>query len=324
MWWPGITEEIETVVRNCQECCKAQSQRAQPLTPSSLPQLPWQKVASDLFEWKQKTFLIIVNYYSRYVEIARLSNATAEEVVNHTKSIFARHGIPEVVISDNGPQYTSETYAEFAKRYQFQHVTSSPYYPQSNGEVERAVKTVKNMLKKCEDPYLALLTYRSTPLEVGYSPSQLLMGRILRSTVPTTRDQRAPQIPDPDTVHAKDANAKAQQKVNYDSHHGVRLLPSLSPGVSVWMSDRQTEATVDREVGPQSFEVTTSDGIYRRNRRDLIVLPEPLNSGHDRTETCDRTDSNARPTPESNEPQRSNRAPRQPERLDPSWVRIGQ
>lgn len=81
--------------------------------------------------------------------------------------MFARHGIPETVISDNGPQYSAEAYARFAQGYHFKHVTSSPYFPQSNGEAERAVRTIKELLKKSKDPYLALLAYRTTPLEVG-------------------------------------------------------------------------------------------------------------------------------------------------------------
>lgn len=174
------------------------------------------------------------------------------------------------------------------------------------------------MLKKCDDPYLALLSYRSTPLPIGYSLSQLLMNRILCSTIPTTRDQRFPRVPDPDTVQANDAKLKARQKENHDSHHGVRVLPSLSPGVSVWMPDRQTEASVNQEVGPQSFEVTSSDGTYRRNRRDLIALPDP--SDHSRTDTSDWTEST---TPALTEPRRSGRITQPPERLDPSWVQIG-
>ena len=138
-------------------------------------------------------YLRVVDYYFRYIEVAHLVQATASEVVKHNKSIFARHGIPETVIFNNGPQYTSERYSEFAKLYQFQHITSSPYYPQSNGEAERAVGTIKSLLKKCKDPYLALLTYHSTLLAIGYSPAELLMNRILWNTVPTTgvsRDSR--------------------------------------------------------------------------------------------------------------------------------------
>ena len=141
IWWPGISRDLEQLVRNCTECCKAQKQRAQPMIPSPLPELPWQKVATDLFEWKQETYLLIVDYYSRFIEIARLNRLTAYEIIARTKSIFARHGTPETVISDNGPQYASKAYKKFAEEYQFKHVTSSPYFPQSNGEAARESRT---------------------------------------------------------------------------------------------------------------------------------------------------------------------------------------
>ena len=156
VWWPGLAKRLEELVHNCQECLKAQRQHPQPLTPTPLPQLPWQKVASDLFEWKQTVYLLMVDYYSRYIEIARLSRTTTAEVVSHLKSIFARHGIPEIFISDNGPQYASREFEEFAK---FRYVTSSPYFLQANGEAERAVGTIKGLLKKGGDPYKALLAY---------------------------------------------------------------------------------------------------------------------------------------------------------------------
>ena len=112
---------------------------------------------------------------SRYPEIARLSDATSKVVIEHMKSFFSRHGIPEEVRSDNGPQYSSAAFAKFASEYKFSHITSSPLQPQSNGEAERMVRTVKSLLKKATDPYLALLAYRATPLANGFSPSELLM-----------------------------------------------------------------------------------------------------------------------------------------------------
>ena len=204
IWWPGLSRQIEELVKNCATCRKCVQQRSEPLIPSNFPETPWQRVGTDLFEMKGHSYLLIVDYYSRYIEVARLNQTTAEEVILHTKSIFARHGIPDLVVSDNGPQYSSEAYANFARKFQFEHITSSPHYPQSNGEAERAVQTVKNLIKKDGDPYLALLSYRSTPLKCGFSPSELLMSRKLRTNLPTTRDSLRPAVPDLSLVRRRE------------------------------------------------------------------------------------------------------------------------
>ena len=114
VWWPGLSRQLEEAVKSCPECVKHSSLRPEPLIPSQLPQLPWQKVGTDLFEWNKSTYLLVVDYYSRWIEVARLTNLTANEVIKHTQSIFARHGIPEIVVSDNGPQYSADVYATFA------------------------------------------------------------------------------------------------------------------------------------------------------------------------------------------------------------------
>ena len=123
-----------------------------------MPERPWQKVGSDLFELKDGKYLLVVDYYSRFVEIAKRTSTTSTNVITHLKSVFARHGIPQVLISDNGPQYSAGAFEKFAKEYGFQHQTSSPKYRQANGVAECAVKTVEQLLKKNKDPYLALLT----------------------------------------------------------------------------------------------------------------------------------------------------------------------
>ena len=134
-----------------------------------------------------------MDYYSRWIEVARLTSETSEAVIEHMSSIFARHGIPEIVVSDNGPQYTSDAFAKFARVFGFyhHHVTSSPHYPQGNGEAERVVQTVKSLLNKTANPYLE---YRATPLQGGYSPAELLMSRRLRTTLPMVRQQRVPKV----------------------------------------------------------------------------------------------------------------------------------
>ena len=114
---------------------------------------------------KGMDYLIVIDYYSRYVEVAAMTKTTkSSEIIRALNSIFARHGILEQVRSDSGPQYDSAEFSHFAKQWGFKHVTSSPRFPQSNGEVEHGVRTVKNLLQKAEDPAKGLLAYRSTPL----------------------------------------------------------------------------------------------------------------------------------------------------------------
>ena len=176
VWWPGISNQLKELIANYPICAQHRFQPAEPLIASMLPEHPWQRIAADLFEWKQTSYLLVVDYYSRFIEIAKLTKTSAEEVIHHFKSIFARHGISVELITDNGPQFSANLFATFASYNGFTHKTSSPKFPQSNGKAERAVKMIKKMLTKNEDPYIGLLAYLSTPLENGYSPAELLMG----------------------------------------------------------------------------------------------------------------------------------------------------
>lgn len=137
------------------------------MIPTPLPERSWQKVATDLFYHNGKTYIITVDYYSRFFEIAPLKSITTENAISHLKSFFCRHGIPEIVVSDNGPQFAAATFSQFGEEWGFTHLTSSPHYPQSNGGVERAVKTANNLVVKAEDLYLALLSYMQHHSRMG-------------------------------------------------------------------------------------------------------------------------------------------------------------
>lgn len=147
-----------------------------------------------------KQYLVIVDYFSRYFEVAKLTSTTSEAVIDHIKSIFARHVKHEVVLSDNGPQFASEIFRQFTRDWGFSHVTSSPHFPQSNGEAERAVRTIKCLLKKSGDPYLALMAYRAAPLANRYSSTELLIGRKIRMTVPVISSKLNPGCVDLDNL----------------------------------------------------------------------------------------------------------------------------
>ena len=155
------------------------------------------------FQWKN--YLILVDYYSGFIELNLMHTTTSQQVITHLKSQFARHGIPDKLITDNSPQFSSDIFKQFAKDYCFQHCTASPHYPQSNGMAEKVVQTVKNLLKKAvldkRDPYLALLEYRNTPVsDVIGSPAQRLMGRRTKTLLPTSNKLLQPKTISPRTV----------------------------------------------------------------------------------------------------------------------------
>ena len=196
VWWPGVSQEVRETVEKCGECAKEASKKREPLIVTPLPDYPWQMVGVDLFELNKVNYVLLVDYFSRYPEVVKLSTTTSNAVISVMKSIFARHGVPEVVRSDNGPQFSAEEFAKFSSSFGFQHVTSSPRYPQSNGQVERMVQTVKRMIQKSQDPYLAVMSYRATPHPwCNLSPAELLMGRRIRTTIPQTKELLTPVIP---------------------------------------------------------------------------------------------------------------------------------
>ena len=101
VWWFGIGKDIESIVGRCKECqVKKVAQRREPLTSSPLPKSPWSRIGLDL-SFKGKTFLVAMDYYSRYLEVMYLFNATTVLMIAKLKSIFARCGIPQEIIGDN-------------------------------------------------------------------------------------------------------------------------------------------------------------------------------------------------------------------------------
>ena len=255
VWWPRLSKQIKDMITTCPTCCKHRQNHAEPMIASPLPERPWQKIATDLFHHNGKDYIIAVDYYSRFFEVAPFKNTTSENVVNHLKSFFCRHCIPEIVMSDNGPQFSAATLSKFADEWGFTHLTSSPYYPQSNGEAKRAVKTAKSLFVKSEDPYLALLSYRKTPLQNGHTPAELLMGPKLK---PMGRKLK-PMLLDAEQLRKNEQTCKRQQTQGYNKRHRATCLSDLSPG--------ETASLVARNEFSSSccFQVTRTKIIYCAN-----------------------------------------------------------
>ncbi|UYV84440.1 hypothetical protein LAZ67_X002171, partial [Cordylochernes scorpioides] len=271
VWWHGISEEIAETVRKCSVCIQEAVSKHEPLIPTNFPTRPWQKIGMHLFKFENKWYLVVIDYYSRFPEMIQLDRLTANVVVRSCKSIFARHGIPETVVSDNGTQFgAAREFANFARQYGFTHVTSSPRFPQSNGMAEAGVKIAKLILKKNQDPSLGLLEYRSTPLENGYSPAELLMGRKLRTTLPIAPENLNPKLVDSQTLKRKEGRRRKDMKSRYDRRYGATDMEELSEGDTVWITDMRTWGIVKQKAStPRSYMVDTPVGTLRRNRFHL-------------------------------------------------------
>ncbi|KAJ8257982.1 hypothetical protein GJAV_G00191830 [Gymnothorax javanicus] len=276
VYWPGMAADIERMVEGCSTCQQhLPKNQKEPLQSHEPPELPWYKVGADIFELQGKSFLLTVDYYSKYPEVQQLCDKTASTVISKLKALFARHGVPKEVVSDHMP-FASAEMRQFASAWGITWTFSSPGYPQLNGMAERTIKTIKLMLKKAEqtktDPYLALLTLRNTPVTgLGLSPAEVLMGRVLRSTLPAASAVLRPKHP----TGVKQRLLKLQQRQwEYYNQH-ARPLSVLKPGMAVNMETPRgwKPAVVEQNRRePRSYTVVTPAGQrYRRNRRHLRV-----------------------------------------------------
>ena len=282
VWWPGISSEIKALVASCSFCQEHRpSQRHEPMISTPLPDGPWLHIGADLLTYEGNDYIVITDYYSRWMELIYMGrDTTAKSAVNKFKNVFSRWGIPQKCTTDNGPQFSSNEFKQFAESYGFVSTTSSPRYPQSNGAAEKSVDIAKHILAQ-DNPMEALMEYRATPTApTGFSPAKLMMGRNIRTRLPMTDRHLRPEWPSHDSVRMSDEAHKNRNKHYYDLRHGVRPLPELHPGDTVRVKDDSQKkwdetATVIGPAGtPRSYQVQTPRGVLRRNRRHLSLVPE--------------------------------------------------
>ena len=292
LFWIGMASDVEQTVRNCTVC--AQNQRAnvkEPLIPGIISDRPWSHVSADIMELNNRHYLVIVDRYSKWVELNLLENMTSKNVIKHLKSQFSRFGIPDEFYSDNQSTFVSSEFRSFAKEYGFDCVTSSPTFAQSNGLAERAVQTVKDLLKKAKDPYLAMLSYRTTAIDdIGLSPAEMMFSRKLKTKLPTS----APLLQQkglPKNLKKRFKRRQEKQKQYHD--RGSKALKPLKIGKNVVMQHKEVwrPATVtEKHPSPRSYVVENENGQQnRRNRRHL--RPTPARSQSETTSTPSTSDS---------------------------------
>ena len=134
VYWPGINKDILKHYQSCNTCIKcSKSQRSEPLLSHPTPEVQWHTVAMDLFETKNSKYLLIVDYYSRFPVLCKLGSTTSRVLVQEMKAVFAKLGVPNIIVSEGGPQYTSAEFRDFTKHWQIEHRVSSPRNPSLMG-----------------------------------------------------------------------------------------------------------------------------------------------------------------------------------------------
>ena len=285
-WWPGVSSSIKQFIAKCRTCIESGAIKDQPSIGINLPDEPWSEVGTDVLTFRGDLYLVVVDYYSRWIEAVPIETQTAKCVIDVLKEVFSRLGVPNRVRSDNGPCFACAEFSQFAASWGFIHATSSPLYPQSNGMAERAVGTVKGLWNSGGDRAGALLAYRSTPLGSGYSPAELLFGR----PVATPLGNVGSKFVDYREFEGSELSNKYDAKLRWDKKHRAKLLPVLSIGDRVWVKTPKKpgrEGVVSRlDPLPDSFWIDMGSQCVRRNRKHLFLL----NRGND--DMSDLSDNN--------------------------------
>ena len=281
MFWPRMSTELKDYVSKCDVCM---AYRAQPgketLQQHEFAARPWARVGADLCDFQVRTLLVVCDYFSNFIEVESIPSVTTRGVCKVLKIMFARYGSPDALVTDNGPQFASAEFAAFAKCWSFNHITSSPRYPQSNGKDENAVKTVKRLFSKCREAgqseYKALLDWRNTPSKgVGTSPAQRFLGRRCKTMLPMTGAVLQPKYSTAEDERALQGQ-KAKQEHYYNQH--ARDLSPIEAGDAVRMrlpgESTWSKGVCTRLCGPRSYRVKVGGAVYRRNRRQLIRTNE--------------------------------------------------
>ena len=282
LWFPGMDRMVENKVESCLPCqASTDSKQRDPLKPNRAPKEPWYRLACD--HWGPnpldgKHIIVLIDALTRYAEVLVVQGTSAEDNIHAFSEVFARHGYPRVLHSDNGAPFNggdSHLLQQYFESVGVEHIPNySALDPESTGLVEAFMKHIKKVFHTAgvegTDPYLdlndRLMQFRATPHpSTGKSPAELLFGRKYRTKLPDLRPN--PAETRPDVLEARDADqeAKARMKHYKDRHPMVRPT-TIVPGDKVLLKRRSTK--LNSVYDPEPFVVTQAWGSQIRAERN--------------------------------------------------------
>ena len=270
VWWPGIDKEIENITKSCDGCSKIQNNPSKvSLHPWEWPSSPWQRIHIDFAgPFLNQNFLIMVDAHSKWPEVFPMKKITTSTTIEILRTVFARNGIPEQIVSDNGPQFTSREFEKFTKLNGIKHFRSAPYHPATNGLAERFVQTFKRSMKSMKNEEMSLnkkianflLLYRNAPHSITNETPELFHGRNLRTCLDLIR---------PDT--RKTVENKIMQSV-FEKKGVIREFDKEDHVIvrDYRNHDKWINGQVKSKLGPLTYEVTTESGSVWKRHADQI------------------------------------------------------
>ncbi|XP_060063528.1 uncharacterized protein K02A2.6-like [Ylistrum balloti] len=217
VWWPWIDKDLDQLAKNCNGCQgNRNTAKEAPVHPWEFPMTPWQRIHVDFAgPFLNSMFLVVVDAHSKWPEVVQMGSTTASKTIEVLRCIFARNGIPQQLVSDNGPQFVSSEFQDFMRGNGIHHITSAPYHPRTNGLAERFVQTFKQGLKSAlkdngsiqRKLQCFLMSYRNTPQSTtGETPASLFMGRNLRTRLDLLRPNLKERVEKAQARMCKDSN----------------------------------------------------------------------------------------------------------------------
>lgn len=240
------------------------------------------KVAADICFHSGQTLLVVVNYFSNFIEVDFLSSETFKSVIRSLMATFSQFGVPDTLVMDNGPCFASPEFVKFVDKWNFQHVTSSPHYLQSNGKAENAVHTVKSLSMKCwvagVGEFQALLDWCNTLSDgMDTSPAQRLSGCCCKTSLPTSGSLLGPEF-----SFVNDAAKLCTRKEHQCRYFNLRkcVLCPVKAGETIHICSHTgtwKPAECLREVATWSYEALVDGAVRHRNWKDIWQTAEQQN-----------------------------------------------
>ena len=234
-WWPGMSEQIENLIKTCVACTSVSKPNIQPMGHNTTPlREPWEKVHIDLCGPFPNGMYIfgIIDSCSRWPELYLTKSTNTSSLIKKLLHCFSIHGFPLEIVSDNGSNLVSANMAEFCQEYNIKHKKATPLHPQANAEIERFYENVSKFVKTLNvegrnwenELFLFLLSYRNTPhTTTGISPAKLLMNRVLRDKIPQFNTPVSSLFK---KAQKHDLVQKEKYKVYYDKRKHVKIMKS--------------------------------------------------------------------------------------------------